>query len=156
MAETIEQKVSNAILQERKVVKIGGVDYEIAPPSAAVWIKVSAIASEVPVQKLNEEDFIGEIFRNAKHYETVCKIVAQLILGVQNPVKITSLSFRTKISEIDKLSEKLVLAPPSELKQALQILFAHHEAGFFFATITFLSDIMMTHPTKTEATVSGQ
>lgn len=156
MAETVEQKVSNAILQEKKVVKIGGVDYEIAPPSAAVWIKVSAMASEVPVKKLNEENIIGEIFRNAKHYEVVCRITAQMILGVINPVKNPLLSFAKQKSEVEKLAEKLVFAPPSELKQALNILFAHHEAGFFFATIAFLPDMMMTQPTRTEATASGQ
>ena len=156
MAETIEKRVSGAILQEKKVVKIGGVDYEIAPPSAAVWIKASEIVSKVPIKKLNDQDVIGEIFRNAGNYPIVCRIAAQMILGVKNPTKYPFLSVFQQKSELDKLAEKLVLAAPSELKQALNILFIHHEAGFFFGNITFLNDITMTQPTKTEATVSGQ
>lgn len=156
MAETIEKKVSGAILQEKQVVTIGGVDYEISPPSAAVWIKASEIASEVPIKTLNEEDIIGEIFRNAGNYPVVCKIVAQMIIGVKNPVKHPGLSIFKQKSELEALTEKLIIAPASDIKKALNVLFAHHEAGFFFGTLTFLNDIRMTQPTKTEATASGQ
>lgn len=149
MANTIEKKVSGAILQEKKVVTIGGVDYEITPPSAAVWIKASEISSEASVKKLNEEDVIGEIFRNVNNYPIVCKIVAQMILGVKNPVKNPLLSVFKQKSDLYKLTEKLVIAPPSDIKNALNVLFAHHEAGFFFGNITFLHDIKMTQPTKT-------
>lgn len=154
MAKTIEQRVSDAILQEKKIVKIGGVDYEIAPPSAAVWVKASAIASKEPVGKLDDKDIIGEIFRNAVHYEVACQILAVMILGVKSPAKRTI--FKESKDEYKELAAKLILAPPSEVKAAMSELFVHHEAGFFFGTITFLSEIAMTKPTKTEMTASGQ
>jgi len=150
---TTEKKVSKVILQEKKVVKIGGVNYEISPPSAAVWIKASEISSEVPVREFDEENILGEIFNNAKDYKAVCRIVAYMILGVDNPNK--GLSILRKKSEVEKLAEKLTLAPPSDVKNALSILFTHHEAGFFFANITFLSEIRMTKQTKTTETIAS-
>lgn len=154
MTKTAEKKVSEVILQEKKVVKIGGVDYEIAPPSAAVWIKASEIASEVPVREFDDDNILGEIFKNAGDYKAICRIVSYMILGVDNPNK--GLSIIRKKSEVEKLADKLAKAPPSDVKNALSVLFAHHEAGFFFASITFLSEIRMTKPTRTETTASGQ
>lgn len=152
MKKTVENRVSGAILQEKLVVEIGGVTYEVAPPSTAVLIKVSAILAEVPSRKLDEDDVLGEVLRGAKDWSFVGRILAQMIIGAERPKNRIPL-FQEKDS-VKKLADKLLLAPPQELSDALKKLFKHHQVSFFFGLIDFLLEVGITTPTKKKETTA--
>ena len=149
----IETKVSETLLQEKKVVRLGGADYEVAPPTIATLVKVSELVATLPGQTLDNEKVLGETLRIAKDCKALAEIMAVMIQGVQKPVSRLSIHK----SDLKKLSQKLLYsASPVELKDAMMELLAHLQVGDFFGLTAFLLEVGITKMTrKAETTVSG-
>lgn len=154
MKAAVEKQVSEALLQEKKVVRLGGADYEVAPPTIATLVKVSELVATLPGQSLDNGKVLGETLRIAKDCKALTDIVAVMIQGVQKPAN--RLSFHK--SDLQKLSQKLLYtASPVEIKDAMMDLLGHLEVGDFFGLTAFLLEVGITKMTrKAETTASGQ
>lgn len=153
MEAAIEKTVSEALLQEKKVVRLGGVDYEVAPPTIATLVKVSELVALLPGQTLDEDKVLAETLRIAKDCTVIAEIVAVMILGVQKPEKRRPF----QKSDLQKLSQKLFhTASPVQLKNAMMTLLGHLEVGDFFGLTAFLLEVGITKKTrKAETTAFG-
>ncbi len=169
MAESIEKKVADTLLQKSKEIIIGGANYSVAPPSTATLILVSEMIAEIPdidVQK--ESDILSWSLRNAKDCCFIGDIVATLILGAKGiteeieVIESKFFGFQKKkvivtINHKELLSKKILQElTPKELSELAAKLFEGMEIGFFFQIITFLLEVNLTKRTKTETTVSGR
>ncbi|MCC8154804.1 MAG: hypothetical protein LIP01_11765 [Tannerellaceae bacterium] len=166
--ETTESEVAGAILEKDKIVKVGGKEYEVAPPSIATLILVSELASQMPALRpvKTEEDILNETLRIAKDCRMLGEIPAVLILGAKGlQEEITKTWFfglirRKKIVDKKKeLAEHLLknLTPKEIAKltvEVLRLMHVHH----FFGLSTSLSEINLLKPTKEveKMTASGQ
>lgn len=83
MKKTIESKVADTILQRADIVSIGGVEYQIHPPSLATLILVSELVADMPDVDKNSENVLAEVLRTAKDMKIVGRIAATLILGAK-------------------------------------------------------------------------
>ena len=63
---TLEEKAADTILQRAAKVKIGGTEYEAAPPSIATLILVSEAVSRLPQRKLDDKSIVSECLAVAK------------------------------------------------------------------------------------------
>ena len=154
MKVAVEKRVSEALLQEKKVVRLGGADYEVAPPTIATLVKVSELVASLPGQSLDDEKVLGETLRIAKDCTVIAMIVAVMIQGVQKPEARRLLHK----SDLQKLSQKIFhTASPVELKDAMMTLLGHLEVGDFFGLTAFLLEVGITKKTReAETTASGQ
>ena len=153
MRKTIEQKTSEAILQKPKEVEIGGVTYQVAPPSTATLILVSEIVSQLPRVKLDKSDVLSEVLRIAKDCKVLGEIAATIIVGAR---QIKDKGFSPFKTEVKKISERLLYdIPPSELSKITISLLAGSEIADFFGLTVSLIEVNMTRETV-ETTASGQ
>lgn len=162
--ETIEKKVADAVLQKAKVIEIGGVSYEVAPPSVATLILISDLLSNIPKVELgNEPDVLVWTLKNAKDCEFLGDIIATLILGakglseerVVTKEHLFGLIKKNEVVFIDhkkNLSSKILQdITPKQLSNLASNLLESMEIGFFFQVTTFLLDLNLTKATKTTA-----
>lgn len=169
MAERLEQKVSQTILQKPVELTIGGEIYQVSPPSTATLILASELICELPVVKLDENDILIETLYIAKDCKVLGDILAVLILGAKNlktTKEITQKSFwrlieKKTVVEIDsqkELAEKLLLnLSPRELNNLLaELLKKMHIADFFGLTTSLLEINLLRRTREVEMTASGQ
>ncbi|MDR3246074.1 MAG: hypothetical protein LBT50_06530 [Prevotellaceae bacterium] len=164
--DTVEQKVSETILQTPSEVHIGGETYTINPPSLATLILASETISQLPVVELDSKNVVSESLYVAKDCRILGDIVAILILGAKRlketkPVvkkRLFGLVKKTSETVVDnkaELAEKILNElSPREVNSLLTNLLGRMETAFFFGTIIFLLDVNLTRATKT--TASGQ
>ena len=81
---TLEEKAADTILQRAAKVKIGGTEYEAAPPSIATLILVSEAVSRLPQRKLDDKSIVSECLAVAKDCRPLGEIAAILILGARH------------------------------------------------------------------------
>lgn len=150
---TVEHTIEQALLQEPSVVEVGGQTYDVAPPSMATLIKVSALVSEMPKIDTSNEDFIGEILRVAKDCRVVGEIIATVILGAKRIRDFKRGVLSASRSELQKLTEALLYEKtPQELHDLLaRLITSKMDVVFFSNIITSLSAVNMSKPTKTTA-----
>ncbi len=170
MNKTIESQVADTVLQRRSEVEVGGVIYEVAPPTTATLILVSEEVSMLPQIEVNKEtDILTETLRIAKDCSFLGDILAILILGANGITEkktITKKRFFGLIEEeteieIDKqkeLSELLLRhKSPKELNELTAHILAGMEIGDFFGLTTSLIEINLIKPTReVGTTASGQ
>jgi len=158
---TAERNVADAILQKPMLLKIGGVDYSVAPPTTATLIEVSAEVSKLPSIIVDgERNIIDESLRIAKDCRNIGDILAILILGAKNLTELRRtpkkhiLWFVTEWNEtlVDKKKELgwtlLNELPPSELSMITSKLLNKLDFGSFFGFTTSLIEVNMIRPTK--------
>lgn len=178
MAETLEQKVAETILQQAMKIKIGDKEYEAAPPSVATLILVSAAVSHLPRLSLDCEKIVSDSLAVAKDCRFLGDIAAILILGAKNIKEIVTTRetvcksrlwglWKHQVSvpvtkEIDRKSELsreiLETYSPSQIHGLIARLLSRMELADFFALTTFLNDINLLRQTKVEneTTACGQ
>ena len=171
---TIEEKVAQTILQQPLTIDVGDQQYQVAPPSTATLILVSAAVSRLPHLTLDQEQLVQEAINVAKDCQPIGEIVATLILGakhvndvVESYVETTrSYCFglfkrrvRNKVSVIKReaLSRQLLEElTPRELQSILVRILNAMEIGDFFGLTTFLLGVNTIKRTKVESqTASG-
>jgi len=126
MKRRIEEKASDTILQRKKSIMVGGVNYEVSPPSIATL--------------------------TAKDCRVIGDILAVLILGpTTNPKNTKHRLFGLKNSfqkEYSRLVEKILYdLSPREVNSLTMELLKLKEIPDFFAITAFLSEINLLTPT---------
>lgn len=180
---TIESKVADAILQRSTNIEIDGVQYCIAPPSAATLILVSEAVASIPVTIDGSTDnIVLEVLRTAKYCRVVGTIVAILILGAErvnerNLVELKRVILKKRFSwrkmrvtttrvvkyemmeEKDALAERILFnCRPSVIKDIIGQRLNDNEVSDFFGITTSLSEANILKATKevVKTTTSGQ
>lgn len=146
---TTEQKVADAMLQNVQNITIAGKEYEVAPPSVATLIMMSAEVSKMPAVKIDDKQLVTETLALAQDCGAIGNIVAIMIMGakaVKEDPKAYARLARQILEEIT----------PNELFSLLQRLFKGLQIDFFYAATTSLITINLTKATKTETTQFGQ
>lgn len=179
-AKTIEQQVSEAILQKPVgYVTLRGENFPVNHPSPATLIMVSELCSGLPVMNDNG-NVLTEVLGTAKNSAVVGKIIATLILGAKrvnerhiiervNPKACKRWCWRVfgfrdqvinetkKVAEIDYFSECLLEDfTPSQLNALATKLFFYSEVADFFGLTTSLSAANLLRRTKEVETAFGE
>ena len=173
MAKTLEEKAADTILQRAAKVKIGGTEYEAAPPSIATLILVSEAVSRLPQRKLDDKSIVSECLAVAKDCRPLGDIAAIMILGARHindktndPHTEQKGWFRRLFSrKSNTVTKKEALAQeiidtytPSELHGLITMLLQRMDLADFFALTTFLTEVNLLRQTKVETgtTAFGQ
>jgi hypothetical protein len=161
MGKTVEQRVSDAVLQKPIEVEIGNKTYKVAPPSVATLILASAAISRLPAIKLDNDNIAVESLYVARDCEVLGEIVAIFILGAKGVKGSKKALFGLRKIEVDEKSllakEILENATPKQISELLTQLLVGMQLSFFFATTVSLIEINLLRKTReAETTVSGQ
>lgn len=141
--KTIEQKVSETILEKSSEVSIKDRKFNVAPPTFATLIKVSELVSTLPAVKLDSEDYITHSLMIAKDCKVIGEIIATMILGVDRPKQRI---FSKPV--IEELSNFIISkCSVSEVRKLLVELIALLEIHDFFVTTTSLMEINLLRKT---------
>ena len=153
---TVEQKVSQTILEKPQSVMLGGEAYEIAPPTLATLIMISEQVSLLP--DLDGENVLTQVLAKAKDAYPLAKIAAIAILGAKkiNEEKKGGKLWHKKPSEFARLCEKIATeCSIQELNLVIASLLVKMQIGDFFACTTSLTAANITRPTRGVETASG-
>lgn len=156
--QTIETKVSKAILQQNEPLFIGRRMYRVAPPSTATLIMVSEEISKLPKKQLNSEKIVEESLAIAKECRVLGDIVAILVLGARRASNNWFASLLRGFKRQRLARRVLEQYSPKELHALLARLLQGLDVADFFALTTFLLEINLLSPTKVEkeTTAFGQ
>lgn len=136
-----EQKVAETLLELPKVITIGGVDYEIAPPTIGTLAMMSAEISKLDG---NGTDIQGIIKRAESNADILTRIGAIVILGAK---VIKQRGEKELILLADRLSSDASIAELAGLvTTALDTL----DISGFFVLTTSLKGASILKPTKSE------
>ena len=149
--KTPEQTTSDAILETPEIVNIKGKRYQVAPPTTATLIRISALISKMPKVKL-EGNVLESTLANAQDCEVLGEIAATLICGQRKPEpqieSILKKIFKFKTQK-ERLSERILhQLSPKELNIVISGLLARLEIADFFAVTTSLIDINLLRATR--------
>lgn len=164
MEETIEKKVTDAILQRASVtLEIEGREYPISPASPATIILVSELVATMPAVDSQADNILFEVLRTAKDTAVIGKIAATLILGAKRireqktimaervvPFKRFSFkkmrlvnSFKVEkfeVNELEYLADLILLNCSNvALREVVETRLTNMEIGSFFGLTTSLS-----------------
>ena len=173
MAKTLEEKAADTILQRAAIVKIGGKEYEAAPPSIATLILVSEAVSRLPQRKLDDKSIVSECLAVAKDCRPLGDIAAIMILGARHINDKTNdphteqkgwfrrlFSRRSNtVTKKEALAQEIIdTYTPSELHGLITMLLQRMDLADFFALTTFLTEVNLLRQTKVETgtTAYGQ
>lgn len=166
--KTIEQRTAEAVLQKPKEVTVGGRRYTIAPPSIATLILASEAVSHLPALRMDGEEVVEEVLRNAKDCAAIGELTASLLLGAKRiregrhrrRTLRDILCGRRRVTEQEALARELLEdLSPRDLYKLLSECLVEMQLQDFFGLTTFLTEINLTRPTKkveTGATAFGQ
>lgn len=178
MAQTTEQKVAQAVLQQSSTIQVGDRTFDVPAPTIATLILASAAISELPQSPLNGKQIVEESLYIAKDCAVLGDVAAILLLGAKNiqetierPVKRRRkglwglLGFKRTEIVTETIDRKADLAKyllenlsPRELREVMFTIIHQLQLGDFFGLTTFLIDLNLLRPTKveTETTAFGQ
>jgi hypothetical protein len=150
--DTLEQKTANEVLQEPLIIKIDGKDYQVAPPTPATVVKISAIVSEFPEQFIDKKKIIESIIATAKDCGSIGMFAATLILGETKTKKEIKRDkykiFKREISKDDLADIIMHKMKNSELNKTISLILSRLEIIDFFAITTSLNEINILRKTK--------
>lgn len=139
MTTTVEQKVSETLLQESRTISIGSRKFEVKSPTLATLVKVSGLISSIPSHSADGQtpiDIISQSLSAAKDLSVIADIMAIMICGVK---KTPSIMHSMRIARTR--SYILHNMSPSEINVKLVELLTMLEVSLFFSTITFLNGV---------------
>lgn len=162
---TVEKKVSDAILQTKEDITIGGKTYKIGKPTVATVIMCSELISRMPaVGQVSADKIVFEVLHTAKDMKVLGQICAVLILGAKKVKEIREdaqkrthkrlFSFLRKTdkpNEFDALSEEILdNASSKEMSELISKRLVDLDIGDFFGVTTSLAEANLLRPTKRE------
>lgn len=177
---TPEQKAAQAILQKPIRIKVGKKYYNVAPPTTATLIEVSAAISDLPQFIDDHDKVVQTVLANAQDCRVLGDVLAILILGakgltVERPRTITEerkvwwglRTVTTTKEVVEQVDVKAELAAtlldelsPQELNTTISNILARLGIADFFALTTFLHEVNILKPRKVvktnETTPSGR
>lgn len=144
MKKTIEQKVSDVILEKSSTIKIKDREFEVAAPTLATLIRISDLISTLPKVEMDKNDYISESLKIAKDCSVISEIVATMIVGVDTPkARFYQKPIIEELSEF--ISKKCTIV---ELKELIVQLILMLEIPSFFAFTTSLIEINLIKRTR--------
>jgi hypothetical protein len=144
MKKTIEQKVSDVILEKSSKIKIKDREFEVAAPTLATLIRISDLISTLPKVEMDKNDYISESLKIAKDCSVISEIVATMIVGVDTPkARFYQKPIIEELSEF--ISKKCTLV---ELKELIVQLILMMEIPSFFGFTTSLIEINLIKRTR--------
>lgn len=162
---TAEAKVADALLQTPFVVRLGGKEYEIAPPTVATLAMASREIAALPESATEADDDLAfKALGSAKDCERYVRVIAIFIIGAK-AVREAENDRRKglfgrkpeKPSPLDELYDELLYnASPRELITALSILLNQMQVGDFFAFTASLTKVNILAPMTAVTTQSGR
>jgi hypothetical protein len=170
MADNIEAKVAQTILQKAVDIEVGSKTYKVAPPSVATIIMVSEYVATLPNVRLDEANALEGVLAVAKDCSAIGDIAAILVLGakgisarikrkakVRVPYLWGLLHRKREVVVEEVVDKKAILAKelleeygPTELYRLIYQILNQMQLGDFFGLTTFLCEINLTKPTKVE------
>ncbi len=169
MKKTVEEKVSETILQQSEDIIVGNEIFKVAPPSTATLILASEAISQLPHVSLDTENIASESLYIAKDCRILGDIVAILILGAKGLTETRTIvkkrCFGLKREECELIIDhKLILSKkllenisPRELHNLMVRLLQFMQLGDFFGLTTSLIEINLLRKTREVGTIaSGQ
>ncbi len=148
----VERKVADTILEKTEQVEVGGVMYDVAPPSTATLIRVSELVASMPYIDVNTRNILHETLRVAKDLEVLGEIAATLILGVKKErSKLFDILPKRKKVTVKQLTGEILALTPQEMRDIISKRLEKMEVGFFFGISISLSEVNLLKPTKTES-----
>ena len=96
---TLEGLAVDTILQTPRQVTIGGVAYDIAPPTPATLFLVSRLVSFMPIVNRNAKDILAEVLHKAKDCKQITRIAATLVLGAKRINEKRTVNVRRRVAE---------------------------------------------------------
>lgn len=160
MAKKIERKVADTILQQSRQIEVNGVVYDVAPPSVATLILVSALAAELPNVELNPEDILKESLFVAKDCQVLGDIVAVMILGAKGITQtrrikkkrcfgLWSVTTEVEVNRQNELAEVIRQnLSPKQLSNLIGELLVGMEISDFFGLTTSLISVNLVRETR--------
>ena len=133
-----------AVLQDALKVEVGGEIYTVAPPTLATTIRVSELASQLPMQ--DAEDKLSFVIEKAKHTRILGSIVATLILGELKRNLKEKAEYKHTFRKIEK--DALYLSEQEIVSLIGSILIKNGSVEGFYQLITFLKGINLLKRTK--------
>lgn len=167
--KTIEQKVSETMLQRPLTLRIGADTYEVNPPSIATLMLASGEISRLPDVKMNPENLIAESLANISDYRPIADMLAVLILGAKGLKSrkverksrlfgLLSADVETEIDEKSRLAERILdewTLP--QIREAFTSIVSTMGLVDFFALTVSLREVNLLRRTReTVTTASGQ
>ncbi len=149
--QTIEEQVASTILQEKKIIKVGGFSFEVAPPTLATLILASKIISKIPIRDFNKEKIVEGVFVNAEDCKAFSELASVLIIGAKNLKQVSRFNplgyfYRRKQRKLAKwILNELSL---KELKDLIEKIIEEMGVEHFFALSTFLSGVNLLKKTR--------
>ena len=136
-----EQKVAETLLELPKVITIGSIDYEIAPPTIGTLAMMSA-----EISKLDGDatDIQGIIKRAESNADILTRIGAIIILGAK---EVKSKGQKELILLADRLSTD---ASVGEIANLITMALDSLDISGFFVLTTSLKGASILKPTKSE------
>lgn len=160
--DPIEKKVADTLLQTSKTLKIGGLEYDVAPPTIATLAMASREITKLPKVDIKPDENIAfKALNFAKDAEISTRVIAILILGAKSIVeqekRLEKDSFlkrsRKQSTTLDFLADEMRYnATPRELMSAFSTLLNMMQLGDFFAFTASLSKVNILTPKTTAVT----
>lgn len=155
--ETLESRVAETILQERRPILLGGRKFMSAKPTLATLIDASRYISELPQFQMDGKNPVFDTLSIASDCSAIAKVIAVMLLGGK---KNKGLLYRIRFSSIvRKITDK---ATQVEINLALRALLEGLQVEYFFVTTTSLIEINLLKQRRevdgktSQTTASGQ
>lgn len=162
MAETIEKRVAETILQQPTEIKVGNKTYAVAPPSVATIILVSQYVAQLPRVVFDEKKVLEDSLLYGKDCASLGYIVAVLLLGakaINTDIRRRATKWGrfkrmlgfSKKSLLERTKDLLLEGlSPKELQSAITGILGGLQVADFFGLTTFLCEINLTRPTRVD------
>lgn len=156
----VEKKTADTILDSTFRVKIGGVTFNVASPRNSTVIRLSEMVVNLPL--IETDNVLNEVLEKARHSRIIADIVALLVCGEIEPLKVYSIiSILKHIKRNRKFRKvkRLVLyrCSPGETINVVSTILGRQDVGSFFTLIISLKNSNILKPTREmKTTVSGQ
>lgn len=148
----MEKKVAETLLEEKKVIVIEGVTYEVNPPSIATLVLASKYIRDLPNEILDEERLVSDLFRLAHQLPAVGYALSAMILGVKEFEKEEVVAWYSFKKQKEKqghiLAKKINNAPIKQVFSNFYKILEAMNLSDFFQLTTFLIELNMTRPTR--------
>jgi len=148
----VEKSVVDVALSRPTKVVVRGEEYEV-PPLTLETILLASEAVASYVQAMDSKNYVSEVFRTAREYKNIGDLLAIMILGADNLIKVVEKKilfwkYDIKIDEKKILSDKIKKLTPEEYTLILTKLSKRKEIHDFFLLTTSLTEINILAPTR--------
>lgn len=153
----IETQTSNLLNDTPTTIVIGGVTYQIAPPTFANLARISSEIAQLEIGTIDPAQLAEGVLREARHGYQLARIIATAIEETERTTWYQRLwrRLRERITRTTLADRIYRTATPSEATQAFSEILQTLQLGDFFAITTFLSGARITRATKVETEIGA-